>query len=209
MTPTLTIICPSFRTQFLDVRLQEQVRKKPYQDQVELLILNDNDWASIGRKHRRLVEMARGTFIMGMGDDDILSPRLLPMVLQRLTPRVQGLSFDILMIPPNGPEAICSVNPADFKDRKDLTPYWNMDGQHRPWHPIMPTRRELFNEVNWTNVSWGEDEDLLQQISPKVISLPPREFPHLDATLYLSFPRIDMTGSSTAWKLRYGDRDGQ
>jgi hypothetical protein len=207
LEPTLSIICSSFRNQFLDVRLQEQVRKQPYQGQVELLILNDNDWASIGRKHQRLVEMARGEFIMRVDDDDIVSPRMLPMVLDRLKPGTVSVGLNVLMLSADSPETLCRLTPWYFMGRPDkLEAFWSDGDQHRVWHHICPTRRELFEGVEWDNSSWGEDDFLARQIIPKISALGATETPYLNESLYFAFPRAKTSSAPLKWKLRYGGK---
>lgn len=205
MQPSLSILVPSYRTTFLDQKLLQLVRSPRYINQVEFLMLNDNDWNSTGEKHRRLFEMSRGKYVMGMGDDDLLIPSALSQILDHADGRWESFCFNVAVTMSNGQHVICRMRPSKFVDKPGELEWWpdsQVEIQYRPWHPIMPTLRRYYEGIEWTNSSFGEDNDIIEQIAPKIITAwRTGRVAEADLALYHAFPEVGKVTPKT--KPRY------
>jgi hypothetical protein len=176
MKPLLSVLVCSRRPTFLDQKFRAQCEK--FRNMVEFLMLNDNDWTSVGRKWQRLFEMSRGEYVMRVDDDDIVHPQLLPLVLPRLDGKHDVVCFDVASIPDTSADTVCYVNP-----KEDVVNRWSDIQQFRAWTHLMPTRRDRFEGIEWPNTSRGEDEAVMEQMLGRFTNPA-----YLDRKLYYAFP---------------------
>ena len=179
----LSLLVPSMRPTFLDQGTAAMVRTPAYRTSVEFIMLNDNDRLSIGKKMERLVEMSTGQYIMWLADDDLLAPRALPLILDNLGgKRKQGVSYNVVLYPQKSAGLTCKIHPSFATTALD----WDGDFQLRPWHPLVPTRRDLYENLTYPDHSYGEDHELIEQMIPH---LEPERWGYIDDSLYIAFPR--------------------
>lgn len=212
MTPLLSIVCPSLEHRtFLDQATLARIRKLGVP--VEFIRLSDNDYRSTGRKTVDLIRMARGKFVMGMGDDDLLHPSFFDMVI----PHLRGtqnwmIGFNIQVLRDQAtPDLICKVNP-EFGPFPTCPPgsdvgveRWDGDVQLRPYAMVSPVLRSLYDDLVETDVinkSWCEDNHLMTHIIPKLKE--PRRSHYIDKSLYYAFPLVD-NPDRKEWSTRYDD----
>lgn len=209
MKPLLSIICPSLEHRpFVDQATLVRARGTL----VEFLRLSDNDWRSTGRKTVDLIRMARGKFVMGMGDDDILHPSFFDLVLPHLRgPKNQMVGFNIRVLRDQAtPDLICKVHPK-FGPFETAPPgsdiaveRWDGDVQLRPYAMVNPVRRDLYDnlvETDVINKSWCEDNHLMTHIIPQ---LKVERCHYIDKALYYAFPLIT-NPDRKEWSTRYDD----
>jgi hypothetical protein len=210
MRPLLSIICPSLEHRlFVDQASLKRMRNLP----VEFLRLSDNDWRSTGRKTVDLIHMARGEWIMGMGDDDILHPSFFALVLpklQQVGPR-QMVGYNVAVLPDTGgPDLLCRVHPkfGPFQPEAAVGPIgiqrWEGTTQFRPYAMTVPVRRRLFDGLELTernNKSYGEDNQVMIHVIPQ---LDPARCLYLDRTMYYAMP-LTQNPDRKLWNTKYDD----
>lgn len=176
----LSVLCPSFRKSSLDQRFAEQVRSYKFKSQVEFLMLNDNGIYTTGKKMQMLYNISQGEYVMYVADDDIVSPRLLPLVLDELhrKPAPEGIGFKMQMCAQvHYHDQICEVG--RFFDGESGGNQWQ-------WHPLCVTHRALLGGVKWPDKNIGEDRLLANQIAP-IMDFDRWKF--IDTVLYYGFPQ--------------------
>lgn len=180
MTPLLSILCASVRFPFRDSYFLSQVHSTLWKNRIEFIMDHDNDWTSIGRKWQRMVQRARGEYIMRVDDDDVVHPQLLPLVWEHLDGENDCVTFNVAALPDKTGSSVCRINPAF-----DTLSEWEEDEavQYRSWSHLCPTRRDLFVGVDFPNKSLGEDEHVMDQIRPKL-----KTYHVIPQTLYFAFP---------------------
>jgi hypothetical protein len=208
MKPILTVICPSLEHRnFVDQASLKRMRDLP----VEFLRLVDNDFRSTGQKTVDLINLARGEWVMGMGDDDILHPSFFDLVLPRLrSPKNLMIGFNVRAIRDSGAEDIvCKINPAfgPFPMKTNEVPVgverWEGYTQFRPFAMVSPVRRRLFDGLDPKNVinkSWCEDLHLMAHIIPQLGD----GCYYIDKDLYFAFPLAN-NPDRKKWSKRYDD----
>lgn len=209
MKPLLSIICPSLEHRnFVDQATLGRIRKLP----VEFLRLSDNDFRSTGRKTVDLINMARGEWIVGMGDDDFLHPSYFDFVLRHLKgPRYDMIGYNVNVLRDGGNvDLLCKINPA-FGPFTTILPgtnvgveRWDGEVQLRPYAMVSPVRRKLYDNLDVTRVidkSWCEDNYLMAHIIPQ---LKPDRCLHFDRVLYFALP-LGNNPDRKEWSPRYDD----
>jgi hypothetical protein len=196
---------------FVDQAMLKRIEKLP----VEFLMIKDNDFRSTGRKTIDLIRMARGEWIMGMGDDDFLHPSFFDWVLPKLRgPRLMMIGFDVLVLTDLGrPELTCKLNPK-FGPFPTILPgteigveRWEGTTQFRPYAMVSPVRRKLYDsltpedEERIAGKSWCEDNYLMAHIIPQLIAQRVHYFPR---ALYYSRP-VHENPDRKEWSTRYDD----
>ncbi len=209
MKPLLTVICPSLEHRnFVDQASLKRMRDLP----VEFLRLSDNDYRSTGLKTVDLIRMARGTWIVGMGDDDILHPSYFDFVLRHLKgPRYDMVGYNVQVMRDGGhSDLLCKVSPTlgPFKTVLPGTNVgiedWDGDVQKRPYAMVTPVRKKFYDNLDVSEVinkSWCEDNYLMAHIIPQ---LKPDRCLYLDRVLYLAMP-LGKNPDRKEWSTRYDD----
>ena len=176
----LSILCPSIRP-FLDRVFLAQINTYAMRRQVEFLRIHDNGHMSTGMKQKWLYEMSTGDYVMFVADDDIISPRLLPLVLDCLKPGIDGVGFKVRLCPALSQGAISRVGinapGVQHYDSTTLLFTW-------PWHPLCVTRRELLADMDWPDYSSREDAAQAEQMKPLMDY---DKWTYLDEELYYAF----------------------
>jgi hypothetical protein len=133
-----------------------------------------------------MVEQARGEYVMRVDDDDIVHPQLLPLVWEHLDGKNDCVTFNVAALPDMTGSSVCRINPSfNTLSRWDQNPkiVYGEAVQYRSWSHLCPTRRDLFEGVDFSNKSWGEDEFVMTQIIPKL-----KKYFVIPQTLYYAFP---------------------
>jgi hypothetical protein len=176
---TLSILCPSMRP-FLDQVFFKQVQQYKYKRHVEFIMLNTlNTGHTTGEKQRMLLDMAQGEYVMFVADDDIISPRMLPLFLDALDGNVDGLGFFVRVIP-----SLSLPQPSAIGKGEEILRTQEGEYIQWAWHPICPTRKSLYEGIEWPDSSKGEDYELAKQMAPKVRA---GNFPFMEQELYYAF----------------------
>jgi glycosyltransferase involved in cell wall biosynthesis len=137
------------------------MKSQSYWD-VEILTDIDNREATTGEKRNRLIERARGKYIVFFDDDDIATPEYLPLILK-------AIESDPDVIPINGWITTNKLNPI----------YWDMglsfgygtktvNGimvyERFPNH-IAPMKRELILPYKFKDITIGEDYEWAKRLN--------------------------------------------
>jgi hypothetical protein len=180
----LSLLCPSARPKFLDQRLLEQVHSPKWRRQVEFIMLHDNKHISVGRKMKQLLDASTGEFVMFVADDDIASPKLLPLLLNLLDQRrFDGAGYRMRILPQvHGKSMVCTMSPTMKTSNGQIVKgeqFWR-------WHPILPTHRKLYEDIEYPDASLYEDKDVADQVTAKLVE---DRWTFIDDELYFAFPQ--------------------
>jgi glycosyltransferase involved in cell wall biosynthesis len=143
---------------------------------VEILYLVDNKTRTVGAKRNALMQIARGTYVSYVDDDDEVSPDY----VERLAQAAASGKADVIVFPirvtlDGGQEGV--VEPSvKAPEQEEFKP-----GGITKRRPIQIAcwRRELVHKIKFPDVQWGEDHLWGDKASAKVKS----EW-RIDAVLY-------------------------
>lgn len=172
MKPILSILIPSVPSRIH--RAAMLIQKLGDNPDVEVLAFLDNKRRPVGGKRQSLLEIARGDYVAFCDDDDNVADDYLAELLPRCASGPDVVTF----------EQMATVNHRtgriifDASCRADEP--WLADGvaRRRPWH-ICAWRRELALQGVFTEKSYGEDADWVNQVAPLV-----KRFLHVPKVLH-------------------------
>lgn len=193
MNVTLSIcICSIFsRKAYLDrmmACLSPQLEQR-----VELLLAIDAGQDSIGGKRQRLLEQARGEFIVFLDDDDLVSPEYVSEILCAINrdPKADAITYRSKRYCDGAYEAECVYS---LHSDSNIG-FIYVDGfktyQRYPYH-VTPVRRELALKVGFPSKDHGEDTDFAVKLHPLL-----KSEVHIPKHLYTYFWRSDRTAEQT------------
>lgn len=158
-------------------RLNSQIGED---DPVEVLYLGDNERIPVGRKWNILLEASRGEYISCIGDDDLVSPDYVPLVLKAIeeNPGVDCVTFDELMF--HAGKFVATVHwgtEYSYRDDWEGRQLWRFPGEK------MVVRRDirmnhLYDPDRWRGSDWRMCKTMQEDIKT--------EF-HIDEVLYHYF----------------------
>lgn len=161
-----SILVPSIPSRFEMVKrlvdgLEQQIGDLP----VEILCLLDNKRRTIGMKRDALVQLARGSFLAFVDDDDFAFPGYVSEIVSAIR---EHPDVDVIVFNQHA-----SINGSKFTVRFGLE-YENQqagigpdgfygDVTRKPFH-ICPWRRELAQKYRFENCNYGEDWFWVEQL---------------------------------------------
>lgn len=172
--PSLSILIPSIperidKLAYLMKKLDHYIRHCPDPDMVEVISLMDNKKISIGEKRDRLVQLATGTHLAFIDDDDDFHDHYVHDICVELIqmPEVDLIAFNSLAIL-NG--EYCNII-TDYDNeneplRKDDKGNYE-DCNRRPFH-VCVWRAELAKSEKFKAIGYAEDWDWAKRVLPKV-----------------------------------------
>lgn len=159
----------------------------------ELLIASDAGEVSIGAKRQRLLEQARGEFVVFIDDDDTVADNYVARLLGaiRAHPDVDCVTFRSQRYCDGAYEAECIYSLANrtndgCEERDGVRTYIRF-----PYH-VTPVRRELALQVGFEELDHREDTDFAERLRPRL-----RSEVHLDDPLYTYWWRSDRSAETT------------
>jgi glycosyltransferase involved in cell wall biosynthesis len=167
MKPLLSVLIPSIpsRLETFMVPLYdyicEQVQALPDPSQVEVLCVVDNKRRSIGYKRQALLDIARGTYVCWIDDDDRVSEDYIASLVEGCSTGADVVTFRQWVIMNNS-----QPMPLTFKHGYPVNDPPHPNGFTRPpWH-VCPWKRTLAEQGKYPDSMYGEDWEYLQQIIP-------------------------------------------
>lgn len=159
----------------------------------ELLLAIDAGQDSIGRKRQRLLEAARGEFIVFLDDDDTVDPHYVSKILCEINrhPSVDAITYRSTRYENGVYEAECvyslhSSTNTGFEYRDGFKTYLRY-----PYH-VTPIRRELALKVGFPDKDHQEDTDFAVALKPLL-----RSEAHIPENLYTYYWRSDRSAEQT------------
>lgn len=149
----LSILIPStYDRQRMTEKLRSFIQRQ-CPESVEILVEYDNRELSIGDKRQKMLEMAKGEWVVQIDSDDWVSPTYISQVLTALTQNPDCVGHRIS----------CSGTPGRTESASNKYPEWceNKYGFHyiRTPYPKTPIRRSICLEVGFKDLRYGEDHD--------------------------------------------------
>jgi hypothetical protein len=128
---------------------------------VEILV-DAAEGGTIGEKRQRLLERARGEFIVFVDDDDWVSHDYVHRILMAI---LDNPDADCIAL--NGVMVTSGVSPEPFYNSLEHAEWYSKDGKHyrSPSH-LSPVRRELALAAGFPSKSYGEDHEYAMRLRP-------------------------------------------
>jgi hypothetical protein len=125
------------------------------------IIVDAAEGGTVGEKRQRLLERARGAFIVFVDDDDWVSHDY----VKRITDTIAGADADCIAL--NGVMVTSGVSPEPFYNSLEHAEWYSKDGKHyrSPSH-LSPVRRELALAAGFPSKSYGEDHEYAMRLRP-------------------------------------------
>lgn len=165
----ITIAIPTVESRQLQFQilwnyLFNEIEKYKLQDQVELIFESDNKEISIGAKRQKLIDRAKGEYLVMIDDDDWVADQYL---------------IDVLEACRSGADTIGYLEDCSFDYRKWKTSCISMKWEKWDSHvggydyvrtPYFknPIKTSLCREVGCADMRWGEDDDFAKKIKPLI-----------------------------------------
>ncbi len=145
----------------LQAELERQVAEISGGEAVEILTLRDDGGAAIGAKRNRLIDAARGRFIVFVDDDDWVSEDYVARILRAIRRNGQAdcVSFA-------GEITFRGKHPRKLVHSIRFREWHHSDGAYlRPPCHITPVRRDIAARYPFAEIDFAEDMDWALRIS--------------------------------------------
>lgn len=161
----LSILLPTVieRKPMFDVLLEE-LKKQSSGKSVELVICQDNKEISIGAKRQKLLEDAKGEYIVFVDDDDWVTPDYVDQILSNTGSDSIGFQIECTFDGKGKCLASASRRYKDWGENRDGFRYV------RSVYHKTPVRRELALKAGFKDMRFGEDYDYSMRIMPLIKS---------------------------------------
>ena len=166
-------------------------------DRTELLLAVDAGQISIGEKRQRLLEHARGEFVVFIDDDDLIAPDYVAEILAAYhrNPEADAITFLSKRYENGIYEADCRYSIHNESNRTHV--YIDGFRTYTRWaYHVTPTRRELALKVGFKPKDHQEDSDFAESLKPLL-----KSEEHIDKFLYFYWWRSFRAGEQTHRKL--------
>ncbi len=168
--PILTIMIPTTidRDEMynnLTTEIFKQIVKNDYsvQDEIEVISIRDNKEISVGLKRQMLLEMAKGTWVVGIDSDDSIHPDYIYEIVEALkvNPDTDHVGF-LEKCTINGEESmsIFSIQHQSWDENK-----YGYD-HIRCANPKSVIRRSIALQVGFKDERFGEDRIFSEAVTP-------------------------------------------
>lgn len=118
----------------------------------DIEILTDNGTGTIGAKRQRMIEKAKGEYVVFIDDDDMVSKDYISSILFALESKPDVVGF-MGWITTNG------RNKTNFKISKDCGYQTTGKGHERFNNHLSPVKRSIALQIGYKDISWQEDYD--------------------------------------------------
>jgi glycosyltransferase involved in cell wall biosynthesis len=123
-------------------------------ESVELIALSDNKEISIGDKRQRLLELARGEFIVYFDDDDMPSKNYVRIILNAITPDIDCIGMNVIMTT-NGVKQQRCCHRLLSKVWANRVEGWDYVRNITHFNPVL---RSVALRVGFKDLRFGEDK---------------------------------------------------
>lgn len=168
--PILTIMIPT--TIDRDEMCEKLIAELVYQmaemrfelnKEVEIISIRDNKEISVGLKRQRLLEMAKGTWVVGFDSDDFPAPTYIQDIVTSLRSNIDVDHVGFIEdcdIDGQKSKSIFSIKHKSWDDKEE-----GYD-QVRCANPKSVIRRTKALQVGYQDLRWGEDRIFSEAVTP-------------------------------------------
>ncbi len=138
-----------------------QIERANALDEVEVLTDKDDGTMTIGEKRNRLLQRAKGEFIVSIDDDDQIHPQYIALILQVLS---ENPGIDCIGL--RGEQIFSCGARQFFVYSAQYGEYWTKNGViTRPPHHLNPIRRSIALAYPYEAVRAHEDADVAMRMA--------------------------------------------
>lgn len=142
--------------------LHNQIHEAELQNEIEIESESDNGEMSIGKKRQKLLNRAKGDFIVFIDDDDYIMPSYIAEIAKAIK---ENPDADCIGI--EGCITFNGINRKHWKISKDFGSWYEKDGvYYRTPNHISPVRREIAMKAGFIPANWSEDYEYSKAILP-------------------------------------------
>jgi len=135
-------------------KLNQQIREHSLEREVEIVWFLDNKEHSVGFKRNKFIDLAKGTFVAFVDDDDV-SDDYVPLIYRVL---VQNPHIDCIGI--RGIITFSGRNLRLFVHSIQYREYFTSGGTYfRPPYHLNPIRRDIALRYRFADINYSEDVD--------------------------------------------------
>jgi GT2 family glycosyltransferase len=136
-------------------------------ERVEFLLSADDGQENIGAKRQRLLDHARGDYIVFIDDDDLVAPDYIAKVLGAIlrNPSVDAITYFSKRYCDGIYEADCSYSLTNASNKGFVFVDGIKTYNRWPYH-VTPIRRELARQVKFPSIDFTEDTCWAEQLRP-------------------------------------------
>jgi len=162
----LSILIPTMESRLpLYIRLHEELTRQcnlpGAGPAVEILTLSDDGSEVLGTKRNRLMDRARGRFLVFVDDDDRVSPDYVQLILAAIR---ENSAADCITFP--GEITFCGQQPRRLVHSIRYTDWYEHQGEYlRPPCQITPIRSDVARRYRFAEVGYSEDVEWTMRIS--------------------------------------------
>ncbi len=159
LIPTMESRLPLFTR--LREELERQIARPGAGTAVEILALGDDGTEAVGAKRNRLMDMARGRFLVFVDDDDRISADYVRLILEAIR---ENPAADCVTFP--GEITFNGRQPRKLVHSIRYTDWYELRGEYvRPPCHITPIRSDIARRYRFAEVDYSEDVDWAMRIS--------------------------------------------
>jgi GT2 family glycosyltransferase len=133
--------------------LQAQVLYSNLDEKVEIIVDIDNKEVSIGAKRQRMIESAKGEYVVQIDSDDWVSIDYIKTILKALEEKPDCVGHQIECSGTSGKTESVSIEYPEWAERKNGYDYL------RTPYPKVPIKRSISLLIGYKDLRYGEDHD--------------------------------------------------
>ena len=159
----LSVLIPStfdrrVMTDILIMNIQNQIDDLGVSNQVEILTDFDNREVSIGTKRQRMLEKAKGEYVVSIDSDDEVTIDYITEIWAGIKENPDCITFQISCYGTKGKTANVSNKYDDWKDSFD-----GFDYARTPYHKV-PIKRSIALQIGFIDLRYGEDYEFSKRL---------------------------------------------
>lgn len=133
--------------------LRSQILEYNQQNEVEIIFERDNKEVSVGVKRQKMIERAKGNYVVHIDDDDTVPYFYTTKILKAIEENPDCIGFKVLCHNLPGRMASVSNKYDKWESNKDGFDYV------RTIHHLTPVKREIALKIGYKDIRCGEDAD--------------------------------------------------
>jgi glycosyltransferase involved in cell wall biosynthesis len=141
--------------------MSNEIRSQILRSGKEIELLTDDGEGTVGAKRQRLIEKAKGEYVVFVDDDDRIDHNYLSYILKALESKPDVVGFcGIITINGRNARRFMISKDYDYIEKKGVYYRYN--------NHICPVKREIALKVGYNDIGYGEDYDYATRLRPHI-----------------------------------------